>query len=85
MKFDDEHSLRLLYKLAGKPPYPRMPSHVVPQSKFEPSYPEPPNREFVPDPILTLKNTWCQETGSNRPHTDFQSAALPTELSWQNK
>ena len=24
---------------------------------------------------------WCQETGSNRRHTDFQSAALPSELS----
>ncbi len=26
--------------------------------------------------------TWYQETGSNRPRTDFQSVALPTELSW---
>ena len=24
---------------------------------------------------------WCPETGSNRRHKDFQSFALPTELS----
>ena len=26
-------------------------------------------------------NFWYRETGSNRPRTDFQSVALPTELS----
>ena len=85
MKFDDEYSLHLLYELAGKPPYPRLPSFVVPQAKFQPDFPQPPKKPFVPDPILTLKNNWCQETGSNRPHKDFQSSALPTELSWPKK
>ena len=31
-----------------------------------------------------IGNNWYQETGSNRPRTDFQSVALPTELSWRN-
>ena len=26
---------------------------------------------------------WCQEPGSNRRPHNFQSCALPTELSWQ--
>ena len=30
-----------------------------------------------------IGNIWYRETGSNRPRTDFQSVALPTELSRQ--
>jgi hypothetical protein len=29
-------------------------------------------------------NRWCPETESNRRHEDFQSSALPTELSGRN-
>ena len=29
-----------------------------------------------------LKIIWCHETELNRRHKDFQSSALPTELSW---
>ena len=58
MKFDDEYSLHLLYELAGKPPYPRLPSFVVPQAKFQPDFPQPPKKPFVPDPILTLWGGW---------------------------
>jgi hypothetical protein len=28
---------------------------------------------------------WCQDSESNRGHEDFQSSALPTELSWRRK
>ena len=31
-----------------------------------------------------LSLNWYHELDSNQPHTDFQSAALPDELSWQN-
>ena len=31
------------------------------------------------------KDRWCPETESNRRHEDFQSSALPTELSGRNK
>ena len=32
---------------------------------------------------LRLKNDWCPEAESNHRHEDFQSSALPTELSGQ--
>ncbi len=50
-----------------------------------------PTRIPIPSPGLNYYNNtqglvcqliWYQETGSNRPRTDFQSVALPTELSW---
>ena len=32
-------------------------------------------------PLKYLRKTWCPEADSNHRHADFQSAALPTELS----
>jgi hypothetical protein len=32
-------------------------------------------------PHHMIQYIWCPETGSNRRHEDFQSSALPTELS----
>ncbi len=39
MAFDDNYNLKLLYNLAGGQPYRGRPTHVVPQAKFEISYP----------------------------------------------
>ena len=34
---------------------------------------------------ITRRKTWWLDPGSNRGHTDFQSVALPTELSSHNR
>ena len=34
--------------------------------------------------MILLNNSWWPETESNRRHEDFQSSALPTELSGPN-
>jgi hypothetical protein len=87
MNFDDNYSLHLLYKLAGKPPYPRMPSWVVPEAKFIHSYP-PVHKTFVPDKVLTVKNSrefipskiyqLVPPPGSDPGSPDFQSGAMTT-------
>ncbi len=33
--------------------------------------------------LISKKNSWCPEAESNHRHGDFQSPALPTELSGQ--
>ena len=32
--------------------------------------------------LLSFKFKWCHDSESNQGHRDFQSLALPTELSW---
>jgi hypothetical protein len=48
---------------------------------FEPRLPESKSGVLPLDEEAI--NLWYQEPGSNRRHRDFQSRALPTELSWQ--
>ena len=54
MAFDDNYNLNLLYGLAGNQPYRALPSHVVPEAKFEISYPNI-KSEFKLDTIPQLK------------------------------
>ena len=40
---------------------------------------------MLPESEKAWKQGWWREAGSNRRHTDFQSVALPTELSRHSK
>jgi len=68
MNPQDERALdivRQLYKLAEDQPYRRGASYVPSYAVFEPLYPATQKQQFVPDPIMNRKRTWCQGSELN--------------------
>jgi hypothetical protein len=47
MQFNDNYTLKLLYSLAEKQPFKQAASHVIPEAKFNPSYPKLLDQKFV--------------------------------------
>ncbi len=52
---------------------------IIERSSMESPY----ARNEKPPPKARVKNKWCPDSESNQGHGDFQSPALPTELSGQ--